>query len=636
MAGGGAEDGSGGAGNGGAGNGAAAREPSPEEKADVEVWHSRDVDIIPRQKITAAADRRTHRLAAWWLEEDRFVVLGGEDLEEVRRIEGDRWALGTDETPHDADRMFGPAYEDVYLIDTRTGEGRRVIDRVQYFFGPSPAGRYLLYLRDDHYHAYDIARDRHVNLTAGLPTVFVDTADDHTVVQKPPFSFAGWTEGDGRVLLNDEYDVWSVRPDGRGGRRLTDGREDGTVYRYNRVGWAEGQDAIDPAAPAYYNLTGRWSKKNGYAVAGRLDRRPERRIWLDAGVGRLARAEDADVFAYVVEDFDDSPDYFIARGRLAEGTRLTRTNPFQDDYLWGRSELVEFRNERGHRLQGALFYPAGYEPGKRYPMITYIYEIRSPSVHRYSVPSERSAYNTAVWTAQGYFVFQPDITYRPRNPGLSAVEALVPAVAAVVETGMVDPERVGLVGHSWGGYQTAFVPTRTDIFAAAVAGAPLTDLVSMYLSIYWNSGGTDARIFEISQGRMEVPPWEDMASYTANSPVHNIEGLHTPMLVAFGDEDGAVDWDQGIVFYNAARRAGRQMVLLVYEGENHGLRKKPNQIDYHRRINEWFAHYLKGAPAPAWLESGVPYLRQQDGDAEPASEPADPPAPAAPADPPAP
>jgi dipeptidyl aminopeptidase/acylaminoacyl peptidase len=130
----------------------------------------------------------------------------------------------------------------------------------------------------------------------------------------------------------------------------------------------------------------------------------------------------------------------------------------------------------------------------------------------------------------------------------------------------------------------------------------------MYLSVYWNTGGTDARIFEIDQGRMEVPPWQDLASYLANSPVHHIQKLKTPMLVAFGDKDGAVDWHQGIVMYNAARREKKDLVMLVYEGENHGLAKKPNQIDYHRRVNEWFDHYLKGAPAPAWITDGVKYL----------------------------
>jgi dipeptidyl aminopeptidase/acylaminoacyl peptidase len=244
-------------------------------------------------------------------------------------------------------------------------------------------------------------------------------------------------------------------------------------------------------------------------------------------------------------------------------------------------------------------------------MIVYIYEIRSPAVHQYVVPSDRSAYDPTVWTSQGYFVLQPDIVYRDRDPGRSAVAAIVPAVKAVLATGMVDPKKVGLTGHSWGGYQTAFVVTQTDVFAAAVAGAPLTDLVSMYLSVYWNSGGTDARIFEISQGRMAVPFWEDVDAYIANSPVFHVEQLHTPLLVAQGTEDGAVDFNQGVEYYNAARRAGKDFVFLVYEGENHGNAKKANQIDYHNRIMEWFGHYLKGDPAPEWISKGVSYLDQE-------------------------
>jgi dipeptidyl aminopeptidase/acylaminoacyl peptidase len=301
----------------------------------------------------------------------------------------------------------------------------------------------------------------------------------------------------------------------------------------------------------------------------------------------------------------------VGGATLSDAGQVSETNPFQGDYAWGRSELIEYENSWGKNLQGALFYPADYEPGRQYPMVVYIYEIRSPSVHRYYAPSERSAYNTSVFTSEGYFVLQPDIVYRDRNPGLSAVAAIEPAVQKVLDTGMVDPDRVGLTGHSWGGYQTAFTVTQTDIFSAAVAGAPLTNLVSMYLSVYWNSGGTDARIFEISQGRMEVPFWEDVDSYVANSPVFHVENLNTPLLLAHGTEDGAVDFNQGVEYYNAARRAGKDFVLLVYEGENHGNRKKANQIDYHRRIVEWFGYYLKGDPAPDWISKGVSFLNQE-------------------------
>jgi dipeptidyl aminopeptidase/acylaminoacyl peptidase len=244
-------------------------------------------------------------------------------------------------------------------------------------------------------------------------------------------------------------------------------------------------------------------------------------------------------------------------------------------------------------------------------MIVYIYELRSQTLHSYSLPSERDPYNTSVFTSQGYFVFQPDIVYRPQNPGLSSVECVVPAVRKVLETGLIDKDRVGLVGHSWGAYQTAFLVTQTDIFAAGVAGAPLTNMMSMSMSIYWNSGQADAYIFHESQGRMDRPFWNDVDTYIANSPIFNIEDMNTPLLMTFGDKDGAVDWHQGVEMYNAARLAGKPLVMLVYAGENHGLRLKPNRVDYHHRVRAWFDHYLKDDPAPTWITEGQTALERK-------------------------
>ncbi|MFW6202317.1 MAG: alpha/beta hydrolase family protein, partial [Gemmatimonadota bacterium] len=582
---------------------------------DVLVWHAEDVEIIPTQEVRASRDRQENDLAVWHLDDDRFVRLGDDRVEDVRVLEGDRLAIGTDGEPYELERMFGPEYRDVYRIDLESGERRRVLERVQYFLGPSPEGGYLLYLEDDHYFAYDIERDRVVNLTAGLETSFVNLDDDHTVEQKPPFGAGGWLEDDAAVLLYDEYDIWRVAPDGSEAERLTNGAADSVTYRYIDLVSEDPpeNDVIDPDAPAYLKVYDDWAEMHGYARMDELGAEPERLLWTEDFVGWLSKADDADVYLYRAEHFDDSPDYFVAGPDLRDAQRVTETNPFQTEYAWGRSELVEYENARGERLQGALFYPADYEPGRRYPMIVYIYETVSYSVNRYQPPSDESAYNTTVFTSDGYFVFQPDITYRARNPGLSAVEAIVPAVETVLETGMVDPERIGLMGHSWGGYQTAFTVTQTDIFRAAVAGAPLTNLVSMYNSIYWRTGGTDARIFEISQGRMEVPPWEDMESYVANSPLHNITRMDTPLLVGFGDDDGAVEFNQGVEFYNAARRAGKHLVMLVYEDENHGIsRREEHRKDYHRRVKTWFDHYLKGETAPAWITEGVPYLEQME------------------------
>lgn len=580
---------------------------SAADTAGVEVWHAGDVDIIPEQKVRAGQERNRNYLAAWHLDDDRFVQLASEEMEDVSLSDG-RYALGMDGKPYERERMFGPVYRDLYVVDTHTGERNRIAERVQFQYGTSPSGRYVLYVRDGDYWTYDRETDRHTNITAGVATSFVNLDNDHTVSEKPMYGTGGWTTGERTVLLYDKYDIWEVRADGSRATNLTQGAAE--QVRHRRAWLSPDDRVVDMSKPVYVTLYGERTKQYGY---GRLRQGApaERLVFLDKSVTRLGKAEDADVYYYRVEGFDDSPDFFIGSPRLADAVQLTTTNPFQADYAWGRSELIDYTSATGRDLQAALLYPADYVPGRTYPMVVYFYEITSNTVHSYSVPSERSAYNPTVFTQNGYFVLRPDIVYRDRNPGLSAVEALVPAVERAVATGMIDSERVGIVGHSWGAYQTAFAITQTDMFKAAVAGAPLTNLISMYLSIYWNSGGTDARIFEISQGRMEVPFWQDTDSYIANSPVFHIEQMNTPLLVAFGTEDGAVEFNQGVELYNAARRADKDMVMLVYEGENHSLSKEPNQLDYHRRIMQWFGHYLKDEPAPAWITTGVRHLARE-------------------------
>ena len=202
--------------------------------------------------------------------------------------------------------------------------------------------------------------------------------------------------------------------------------------------------------------------------------------------------------------------------------------------------------------------------------------------------------------------------FDPGDPGVSSVKTMEIAVKAVVDKGLVDAKKVGLVGHSWGGYQSAYAVTKTNVFAAAVAGAGLTNLVSMYGMVAWAFGGApENNHFEVGQERMMVPPWKDKESYVRNSPVMNIDNVNTPLLFEVGDNDKNVDWRQGIEMYNAARRVGKQMVLLVYANEGHGLRQDKNRYDYQNRILSWFGHYLKGEPAEEWINKGIPYTEQQ-------------------------
>ncbi len=585
------------------------RDELKKEPAGVEVWHPKDIDIIPRQKRTAGQDERRSEQVAWWIEGDRLVRLGEEPTEQVRVLDGERFAIGLDNTPYETERRFGPTLWDLYRIDVRTGERSLLRQRIKYIFDSSPGGRYFVYQARGQLWTYDLHRGQHHDLTSAIESEFIDQENSSLSDEKPAYGIAGWSRDGRSVYLYDRWDVWEVSADGSTPARVTFGAED--QMRFRRVRLDPEQDEwITADRPMMLSVYGDRTKRSGYArwVRGR---RPEILIERAASVGRLTKARDVDRHALTIQDYDDSPDVYVTGPDLDEPLRVTETNSFQKEFLWGRSELVDYENAHGQKLQGALFYPADYDSNRQYPMIVYIYELRSQVLHGYVTPSERNPYNTTVFTSEGYFVFQPDIVYRPQNPGLSAVECVVPAVEKVLTTGRIDPKRVGLVGHSWGAYQTAFIVTQTELFAAGVAGAPLTNMMSMSMSIYWNSGQTDAWIFHESQGRMDQPFWRDVETYVRNSPIFSIDRLKTPLLVAFGDEDGAVDWQQGIELYNAARLVQKPVVMLVYPGENHGLAEKSNQVDYHYRVREWFDHYLKGEEAPTWITEGVPHLERQ-------------------------
>ena len=580
------------------------------EEATVDIWHAKDVDVMPRQKLSARADRQRNMLAAWHLIDGRLVQLGKEAREQVTPLRRQPLAYASSWPTYAMERTIGRAAADISLVDLGTGARTKVAERINDgHLQASPSGRFLLYLHADQYWTIDTTTRAAVNITKGAPTSFVDGESDVTVRQKPPFGVAGWTENDDAVLLYDRFDIWLVAANGTKATRLTDGAAAQVRHRYVRVNPEE--EFIDVEKPLMVTLFGTWSKRSGY---GRLDARAakvEQLLFEDKSIGGLGKARGADVYAYSVQAFDDSPDLFVGGAGLKGARQVTTTNPFLSKYAWGRSEVIEFKTDRGARLQGTLLYPAGYEAGRKYPMVVYLYEKLSDGAHRFIAPSDRDYYNLAAFTSQGYAVLQPDIVFRPREPGLSVVECVEPAVKKAVAMGVADPARVGVVGHSWGGFDASYLATHSTVFAAAVAGVAITNLVSNYGNHHWSSGIAETDHIETGQQRMEVPLYEDLQAYIRNSAVFNVHNMKTPLLLEVGDSDGTVHWHQGVELYNIARRAKKNVVMLAYGGEDHGLRRKANQVDYQKRIHQWFGHYLKNEPAAPWISSGWSFLERE-------------------------
>jgi len=588
------------------------KDKDEDEQPAVDVWNWRDVEVMPKQKLNAKNDRQKNMLAAWHLGKNSLVPLGKDLDERITPLKHQSLAVSADWSAYAMERSIGRPAADIALVDVSAGARTKIQDGLNddHYLEESPGGRYLLYFHDDHYWTVNTATHAVVNITQNAQTSFVDRESDWTIKQKPPFGIAGWTKDDAAVILYDKFDLWQVAPDGSHAVRLTDGATDQIRHRYEKL--APEEEWIDTSKPIYLSLFGIRSKKSGFArlqpgASGALTE--EHLVLLDKSLDRLAKAKDADVFEYVQQTFVESPNAFIAGPDLKSAKAVTKTNPFQSNYAWGREELIEYKNSHNERLQGALFYPAGYDSSKKYPMIIYMYEKLSDGLHRYSAPSERNYYNVTAMNSHGYFVLEPDILFKPRDPGVSVLDCVTAAAKRVIQMGVIDAKKIGIMGHSWGGFDTTYLATHTtNFFAAAVAGAPITDLVSNYGNHHWSSGIAETDHIETGQQRMEVPLYEDLQAYIRNSAVFGVSSMTTPLLIEVGDSDGTVFFHQGVELYNIARRARKDVVLIEYAGEDHGLRKKANQVDYQRRIFQWFGHYLKDEPTPLWISKGETYL----------------------------
>jgi dipeptidyl aminopeptidase/acylaminoacyl peptidase len=593
----------------------AAAGPDTSERPDLIIWHYKDPRLQSQQQVQETMDKQFSYLSIYRVAEDKFIRLADVDVRSVTPAPKDKWAIGSDVRAYELEgNLSGRSFRDVYAINMTSGDRKLIKKQLRWGYGPSQDGTKWFYYENRNFFVYDLASGAVRDITAGLPTSFVDVEDDHNVVD-PPLNPMGWTSDSTALLLSDDWDIWKV-PIAAGTQAVNltmNGKKNSIRYR-SRVRIDPDEKGIDLSKPQYFSAMAEWTKKQGFGILTPGKPGVKMLTWDDAAFNRLAKAKKADVWIYSRETVKDAPEIYVTNAALENDRKLTNMQSELAPFLWSSGAmLVDFKNDKGERLQASLTLPANYEKGKQYPTMVYIYERLTQGHNNFLRPSvPGTGFNIAYYTSNGYAVLQPDIKYYVNDPGMSAVWAIVPAVKAAIATGIVDPKHVGLHGHSWGGYQTAFTVTQTDIFAAAVAGAPLTDMISMYSLIYKNSGGTNGAIFESSQGRFTGGPWDLWDAYTRNSPVHWAKNVKTPLIILSNDKDGAVDFTQGIEYYDTLRRLGKPVVLLEYPGENHGLAKMPNQEDYMIRMKEFFDHYLMDKPAPDWLENGIPLLKIQD------------------------
>jgi dipeptidyl aminopeptidase/acylaminoacyl peptidase len=588
-----------------------APQPPDEEKVSVDLWHWKDDFIQPMQKARLEQTRNRSYRAVFHLKEKKLVQLADESMEGITPARDGRWALGTDDRTYRILVGYDTNYSDYYLVNTFDGSRKLLRQKQSDRLAWSPNGRYLLFYDNKDWNTIFIPDGKVTNLTAGLGVNFWNEENDSP---SPPSSYGngGWTRDEKYVLLYDRYDVWQVAPDGSGAKNLTDGvgRKEKVIFRYVRLDEDEEDRAIDPARPILLSAVNEWTRDSGFyrdRIDGGL---PGKLVMAAKSFSNPAKAKNADVLLLTASTFNEFPDLLVTDSSFKELKKVSNANPQKEGLLWGAAQLVRFKNSDGVPLDAILVKPENFDPGKKYPMIVYIYERLSQGLHRFVNPAPAHSINASYYVSNGYLVLEPDIVYTIGYPGQSALKCVLPAMQAVVDQGFVNEQAIGIQGHSWGGYQIAYMITQTNRFRAVEAGAPVSNMTSAYSGIRWGTGLPRQFQYEHTQSRIGGSLWEFPMRFLENSPVFRADRVQTPLLMLHNDNDDAVPWYQGIEYYLALRRLGKEVYMFTYNGEPHGIRKRGNQKDFTRRMQEFFDHYLKGAPMPEWMARGIPYLER--------------------------
>lgn len=585
----------------------------------LKIWHGEDALIKPNEiKQYDKALQHTY-LAVLHLGSNNVVQLGDLSVPDVIRSPHKRYMLASSDLPYQKIITWAGFFQDYYLVDVNTGRKTRILTQQPSDAEPtlSTNGKYVAYYQQGNVYLYDVEEGRRVNLTQSLPVGFAD--EDHDYPSSAPgYGFGPWVEQDSGILVYDKYDVWQFNTESKNGVNLTEGQGRAQKIQYRLAGLVESSDKVSELS---YNQTvllhgySEKTKADGFYLASLGKAGVKTLMAGEYKLTVLGRSQAADTIVFSKERYDVFPDLYTATYQAPQhAVQQTKLDSQRQAFAWGQSELVHWTDGDGNKLDGVLIKPSHYQQGKQYPVMVYYYRFMSDRLHAFPAMKVNHRPNFAWYADNGYAIFLPDIRFEIGYPGASSVKALTSGVQKLIEMGVADPNAIGLQGHSWSGYQTAFAITQTNMFKAAVAGAPVANMTSAYSGIRHGTGLARQFQYETGQSRIGASLFAAPQKYIENSPVFYADRIQTPLMIMFGDKDDAVPWEQGVEMYLAMRRAGKDVVFLQYEDEPHHLKKYPNKLDYSIRMMQYFDHYLKGEPAPKWLSQGEAYYEYKKAD----------------------
>jgi dipeptidyl aminopeptidase/acylaminoacyl peptidase len=609
---------------------AAAPTPVPSGTPDpvlVDIWNWQDRDLQSFQRKHADDERKRTYAAVTSADASRAVRLARADIRTIVATENANVALGIDDERYRKQQSWDLAYGDIYAVSLVDGS-RRLLMAKQWYEGSlepgdgrteaalSPRGTFAVGYDPDKraWFSIRIHDGTRIDLTSHLRPAFYDELDDHPAAP-PPYGLAGWLDGDRYVLLRDRYDVWAIDPRNGSAHALTGGigRKRHLVFIPQNLD--PDADSFDSSKPIVLHATNDDTKDQGiwrvYAT-GATAFVPQPVTMLPKAVTIVAKARSSGRMAVFEQTFSEVRNLWSTPSLDTPFARLSDANPQRANYLWGDEHLVSYRSTWGVPLRGMLYTPENFDAHKKYPMLVYFYERFSDLYHQmaFTTPAPNTSPDLIRYVSHGYVVFIPDVAYRIGHPGESALDCILPGVDSIVKRGFIDPARIGIAGHSWAAYQIAYMLTRTDRFRAAEAGAAVANMTSAYGGIRLESGVVREVQYEKTQSRIGATPWDRTDLYIENSALFHIRNVKTPYLTIANDLDGAVPQLQGIEFFTALRRLGKEAYLFSFDGEAHNLKGREQQKYWTVHLDEFFDHFLLGKPAPDWMTHGVDFLHR--------------------------
>ncbi|MDR0660625.1 MAG: prolyl oligopeptidase family serine peptidase [Prevotellaceae bacterium] len=589
------------------------------EVAALDIWHYADDFNQPMQLKNLERERkRTFAAVMYLADKSEMVRLADENVysvsvnEELQKRKSLGYGLGIADKPYRVERQWtGDIKKDVYTVNLRNGQKKLVKEALSGYPSLSINGKYISWYdrKERQYFAYDIANGTTACLTCELD---VNVWDEENDVPDDPHAYgiAGWLEKDKAILLYDYYDIWQVDPTAKTAAiNLTNGmgRANKQTFRYLKtdmdIPYIGEKETI--LLRTFDNVT----KENGFytkAVAKHKEA-PVKRVLNGYYYSYPVKAKNTNNFLFTKSNFTTTPDLYVTSDLWKTDTRLSQINPQMKDYLWGSVELIKYRTFDNIDAEALLYKPENFDPNRKYPMMIYFYEKHTDDLYRHYAPApSRSIINIPFFTSRGYIVLVPDIYYTDGHPGQSAYNAVVAVAEKVCKNPWVDKDNIGIQGQSWGGYQVAHLITRTNMFKAAGAGAPVANMTSAYGGVRWGTGMIRQFQYEHTQSRIGKTLWDGFDLYIENSPLFFADKVETPLLIMHNDNDGAVPWYQGIEYFTALRRLGKKVWMLQYNKEEHNLMERKNTKDLSIRLQQFFDHYLKGDKMPKWMKYGVP------------------------------